>query len=110
MSLSNVFAAALARLDVEEDADARTLRRAYRKAARNHPPDRDPEGFRAVRDAYELLSDPIGEVEQMLHRDAPAVDPPALPPLPERGATALQLLRRAAGRVSVDDLWSEAAS
>jgi hypothetical protein len=31
------------------------LKRAYLKAVRKHPPERDPDGFRRVRDAYEWL-------------------------------------------------------
>lgn len=36
--------------------DAGQLRRAYLRAIKKHKPERDPEGFRRVRDAYELLS------------------------------------------------------
>src|ERR1700759_5612998 len=40
--------------------DAQTLtaeaaRRAYMRQVRNHPPERDPEGFQRVRQAYELV-------------------------------------------------------
>ena len=31
------------------------LKRAYLKSVRRHPPERDPEGFRRVRDAFEWL-------------------------------------------------------
>jgi curved DNA-binding protein CbpA len=33
---------------------------------RRHPPDRDPEGFREVREAYALLSDPEVRLTQRL--------------------------------------------
>lgn len=45
-------------LGVEPDADADAVRKAYLRAVRRHPPERDPEGFSRVRRAYELLSDP----------------------------------------------------
>lgn len=50
-------------LGVEKDADANTIKRAYRKFAMKHHPDRNPdddtaaEKFREVTEAYEVLSD-----------------------------------------------------
>ena len=41
-------------LGVDERADARAIRRAYLRAVKQHPPERDPEGFAQVRDAFEL--------------------------------------------------------
>ena len=35
------------------------IRRAYLRQVRAHPPERDPEGFRRVREAYEI--EPIGQ-------------------------------------------------
>jgi hypothetical protein len=42
--------------DPELARDAGQLRRAYLRAIKKHKPERDPDGFRRVRDAYELLS------------------------------------------------------
>jgi hypothetical protein len=42
-------------LSAQVSAD--TIRRAYLRGVRAHPPERDPEGFRRIRDAYELLKD-----------------------------------------------------
>jgi len=50
-------------LGVEKDADANTIKRAYRKLAMKYHPDRNPdddtaaENFREVTEAYEVLSD-----------------------------------------------------
>ena len=46
---------ACALLGVAPDADPETLRRAYLRAVKLTPPERDPEGFMRVRAAYELL-------------------------------------------------------
>lgn len=35
------------------------VREAYRAGVRAHPPERDPEGFKRVRAAYEALRDPV---------------------------------------------------
>ncbi len=49
-------------LGVTSDADGEQLRTAFRKLARQYHPDAegggDPESFRRVRKAYEVLSDP----------------------------------------------------
>jgi curved DNA-binding protein CbpA len=44
-------------LGLEEDADDEAVRAAYLAALRKSPPDRDPDGFRRIRDAYEALRD-----------------------------------------------------
>ena len=40
-------------LGVAKDADEAAIKKAYAARIREHRPDRDPEGFRAVRAAYE---------------------------------------------------------
>jgi hypothetical protein len=47
---------ALGLLAVSRDVTKDGLRRAYLRAVRAHPPERDPDGFQRVREAYELLS------------------------------------------------------
>ncbi|MGH1348645.1 MAG: hypothetical protein ACRBN8_44290 [Nannocystales bacterium] len=47
---------AFALLGVPLDADERTIKRAYHKLLRVHKPERDPEGFRRLRYAYELVT------------------------------------------------------
>ncbi|MBI3326336.1 MAG: J domain-containing protein [Nitrospinae bacterium] len=44
-------------LGLEETADDEAVRTAYLAALRKSPPDRDPEGFRRIREAYETLRD-----------------------------------------------------
>jgi len=44
-------------LDVARDADGNEIKRAYFSAVKSHSPDSDPEGFKAIRIAYETLSD-----------------------------------------------------
>ena len=46
-----------ARLGVPRDATADAVRAAYRDAVRRHPPERDAEGFKRVREAFETLDD-----------------------------------------------------
>jgi hypothetical protein len=47
---------ARATLEVGPDATADDVRRAYTRLVKKHKPDRDPDGFRRVREAYEALS------------------------------------------------------
>jgi DnaJ family protein A protein 2 len=44
----------------DQKADQKTIRKAYRKLARQHHPDRggDPEKFKQIQNAYDVLSDP----------------------------------------------------
>jgi curved DNA-binding protein CbpA len=44
-------------LGLEETADDEAVRAAYLAAVRQSPPDRDPDGFRRIREAYETLQD-----------------------------------------------------
>jgi curved DNA-binding protein CbpA len=49
---------AAALLNVSADADAEAMRAAYLQKVRDFPPDKDPEAFERIRDAYEILKDP----------------------------------------------------
>jgi len=44
-------------LDIDRDADAVAIKRAYFAAVKTRSPDSDPEGFKAIRAAYETLRD-----------------------------------------------------
>jgi curved DNA-binding protein CbpA len=100
MSITTPFEDARAVLGLgEADEEEAAIKRAYRRAVVQHPPDTDPDGFRRVRDAYELLRDPWSRAEDLLLRPLPEVPPPAAPaapPAPPRGTTAVALLRLAA--------------
>jgi curved DNA-binding protein CbpA len=105
MSILDPFEAALRVLGLAASDDAATVKKAYRRAVAQHAPDTDPDGFRSVRDAYELLRDPWTRAEEMLLRALPEVPPPAPPaasPPAPRGATAVALLRLAALRADPD--------
>ena len=78
-------------LGVEPEATPAQVRVAYYRLVREHPPERDPEGFKRIREAYETLRSPRKRAELTLLelRHGPAEfdldrlrDTPA-PPLPE---------------------------
>jgi len=45
-------------LGISRDATDEEIRAAYLLKVREHPPDRSPEQFEQIRDAYEVLRDP----------------------------------------------------
>lgn len=61
-------------LGLEETADDAAVRAAYVQAIRNSPPDRDPEGFRRIRDAYEQLRDKERRIALQLFGPPPLAD------------------------------------
>lgn len=60
-------------LGVGPNAGDAEIRAAYLRKVKEHPPDRAPEQFERIRDAYDLLRDPRRRALQMLL----AVDPNA---------------------------------
>lgn len=58
-------------LGVSPEATSEELRAAYLKKVKEHPPDRAPEEFEKIRDAYNYLKDPKIRAKMMLT----AVDP-----------------------------------
>jgi curved DNA-binding protein CbpA len=66
-------------MELASTATEDDIRRAYFKLVREHPPERDPDQFRRIRAAYEILRDPTRRAEWDLFI---AVQPPA--PLPSR--------------------------
>ncbi len=80
MSIELPLAQARRTLGLGATFSADELRRAYRAMVRTHPPDRDPEGFRKVRAAFEALQHPRRVWDDWLTVGAPhqrAVDPEA---------------------------------
>lgn len=53
-------------LGVESEATSAQARAAYLQKVREHPPERDPEGFKRIREAYELLRSPRKRAEMTL--------------------------------------------
>ena len=45
-------------LGIDRSATNEEIRRAYYRKVKQHPPEKDEEGFKRVRSAYEVLSDP----------------------------------------------------
>ena len=60
-------------LGVTEDAEEEEIRTAYLEKIKQYPPDRSPEEFERIRDAYELLKDPRSRILVQLR----SVDPEA---------------------------------
>jgi curved DNA-binding protein CbpA len=53
-------------LGVSPDADEGALRRRYLELVRQHPPEKCPREFAQIREAYELLRDPVRRLEMQL--------------------------------------------
>ena len=60
-------------LEVKQGATADEIRKAYLALVRQYPPDREPDKFRDIHAAYQLLNDPIALATAMLtpSRDKP---------------------------------------
>ena len=65
-------------LGVGADATDEQLRAAYLAKVREHPPDRDPEAFERVRDAYDQLRDPLLRARQVMGGPSPMAPLPSL--------------------------------
>jgi len=111
MSLTTPFEEARTALGLgPTEQDPAVIKQAYRRAVAKHPPDLDPDAFRRVRDAYEVLRDPWARAKDVLLRPLPQVpppSPPAEPPAAPPGAAAIAVLRRAAMRAD-PDTWRAA--
>ncbi len=107
MSLFAPFEEALKVLGVGPDDGHVAFKRAYRRLVAEHPPDVDEAGFRRVREAYELLVDPIARAKTMLQSVRPMTKPSALvvpgDAEPPARMLANALLRRVAARVQFED-------
>lgn len=53
-------------LGVSSEANDEDIRQAYLRKVKESPPDRCPQEFERIRDAYELLRDPIRRTTRML--------------------------------------------
>ena len=55
-------------LGLTQDATQDEIRAAYLKLVRLHPPDQEPDKFRKIHHAYELLCDPLKQATAMISR------------------------------------------
>jgi curved DNA-binding protein CbpA len=61
-------------LGVDETAGDEAIKRAYLQKVREHPPERDPERFQAIRAAFEAVADHRRRLgHQLFHRELPDV-------------------------------------
>ena len=57
---------ALEVLGISADASEEEIRAAYLRKVKEHPPERSPEEFEKIRDAYETLKDPRVRMRNLL--------------------------------------------
>jgi len=53
-------------LGIDRTADSEAVRRRYLELVRAHPPEREPERFAQVREAYDRLRDPVESLKNRL--------------------------------------------
>lgn len=58
-------------LGIAATASLQEIREAYLRKVKEHPPDRSPEEFERIRDAYETLSDPRRRMRDLLQSSDP---------------------------------------
>lgn len=98
-------------LGVPRDATAREIRRAYRRLARRHHPDRNsspdgPERFVALAHAYEILHDPAERARyDRTLAPAPSVPPPAASRPPTRSGSVDRIVQRGILELSAEEAW-----
>ncbi len=71
-------------LEVSPHASEEEVRAAYLRKVKEHPPERSPEAFERIRDAYEALKDPRRRAERVLAADVGAPLASLLDGLPAR--------------------------
>lgn len=97
---------ARATLGVSPSDDAAAVRRAYRRAVGDHPPDRDAEGFQRVRAAYERLGGLLAEADAILDAKQPHIAAPAFEVADEEPDHALvvHLVQTIITRLRLEDI------
>ena len=56
-------------LGIAPDADEEAIRAAYLRKVKEHPPEKSPQEFEKIRDAYDTLRDPRRRAKEMLMVD-----------------------------------------
>jgi curved DNA-binding protein CbpA len=82
-------------LGISRQASSEDIKRAYFQQVRAHPPEREPERFRVIREAYDRLRTP----ERRTQTDMFLLQPP--PETPSRRAPSFDLTLRADDLVAI---------
>ncbi len=61
-------------LGLQPGATPEEVRARYLQLVRENPPDREPERFRAINDAWKMLLDPLVQARTLLKQDRPLPD------------------------------------
>jgi curved DNA-binding protein CbpA len=61
-------------LGLTADASTAEVRARYVELVKLHPPDRDPDAFERIRDAYRAASDPLARARERLFGPSPVAD------------------------------------
>jgi curved DNA-binding protein CbpA len=64
------------RLGIDTDANDETIRKAYLEAVKRFPPERFPERFTAISEAYQVLKDEESRLRYLLFEKTPGVASP----------------------------------
>jgi len=100
-------------LSADEAADPAQLRRAYARLLKQHRPDRDPAGFRRLRDAYEELH--LGVARDYRHASLPIAEAepeipspsPSSSSSPSPSVSHAEPASRPAFRTTMESSWQE---
>ncbi len=87
-------------LGIEPGSSFEQIRQAYARLLKQHRPDVDPEGFRRVRDAYELLRDQAESHRSGAGQGVSAIFEPAMPARPSAPEPSSPKSPRRASRAS----------
>lgn len=93
-------------LGIARDAPPAAVREAYFRLVKLHPPEDDPEGFRAVSEAYRILSDP----DERRRLDAAERLPPEVAAALQRAAAVSETDPKEAARIAASVLAKSAGS
>ena len=96
-------------LGVDRESSKDAVRRAYLALTKKHKPDRDPEGFRRVREAFERLdrgADARPVAFDVALESAPRVERTPSPPAAQEPLSAPDLVDAAVDADPMADYWS----
>lgn len=92
-------------LDPRANPTDTDIKNAWRRAAREHPPETDPAGFERVRAAYEMVRDPASYARTLLDGPVPEFPPAKNPhgaPTPLQASESLLRYLLATGELRFD--------